>query len=477
MLDNNYILDESSLQSLQSEVTPLHLREKLSFIHILGIAASKLAPSIIFMVLPTFFQPLSQKLNVPDVWKTILLFISSFAGFVVSPLVGVYSDCSMCKWGRRRIYIVVSLIFMLIGLLMMSYCQEIGQFIKPNSQTLKQIIFGFSYEFVVISGNMIDTPARAICTDVTPISQQNLISNVCSVYAGLGGIIVSVIGGLGLEKYLKNIVSLEQFILIVSTIICTISIIITVLVAHEEPLNIKLPRVRPFKQIFDAFRLMPKPIIRTIPSFLLIAITYFQFAIQFTHFIAFDIFHGDNSPGSSEEKENLYEKGIKFAMICSAVRYGAQFIYGFLCTKLSDLIGFKWTTFFGYICMTIGMFMFLFINNRYAYLGVSALVGIGFHTAVSVPFSIISICTTVLKLDFGAYYGILMMFSVTGEQISNLGIGTCLNLIWPNNPRMLIVVSSAFGLISSLLSLIIIEPPDQKHGLDDNAAGNYQEIN
>lgn len=464
-----------SLQSLQSETAPLHLRDKLPFIHILGIASSKLAPNILFMILPTFFQPLSTKLLIPQGWKTVLLFISSFMGFIVSPLIGVYSDSCMFKWGRRRIYIVISLFLMLIGLVLMTYCSEIGKFFKPNnSLLLEQIIFGFSYEFVVIAGNMIDTPSRAICTDVTPVNQQSLISNVCSVYGALGGIIVSIIGGLSLEKYFH--LSQIQFVLITSTIICTISITITVFVAHEQPLNVKPPKVRPFKKIFQSFKNMPKPISHAIPSFFLIAISYYQYGIQFSHFMAYDVYHGDNT-SSDQEKIDLYDKGIAFAMICSAVRFSAQFIYGFICAKISDWIGFRWTAFFGYTCMTAGLFVFLFVNNRYFYLGISVLVGIGFHTATTVPFSIVSICTTVLKLDFGAYYGIFMMFSVCGEQISNIGLGIGLGKIWPEDPRMLIVISSGFGVISMLLSLWIIEPPEQSHSFNDNIdTKGYKEI-
>lgn len=470
------MFEEPSLQSLQSDSTLLPTQKKLSFLHILGIASSKLAPNILFMILPTFFQPLSTKLHISQIWKTVLLFISSFMSFIVSPLVGVYSDSCMFKWGRRRIFIVVSLFLTIIGLLLMTYCSEIGEFLNPgNSRLLGQIVFGFSYEFVFIAGNLLDSPARAICTDIAPTSQQNLISNVCSVYGALGGIIVSIIGGLGLEKYFH--IQQIQFVLITSTVFCTVSIMITVIVAHEKPLNTKPPKVRPFRQIFDSFKGMPKPIARAIPSFFVIAITYFQFAIQFSHFIARDVFHGDNT-STDQEKIDLYDKGVAFAMICGSVRYGSQFIYGFLCTKISEWIGYRWTTFFGYTCMTVSLFLFLFVNNRYAYLGISVLVGIGFHTATTLPFTITSICTSVLKLDFGAYYGIFMMFSVLGEQISNIGIGNGLGIIWPDDPRMLIVISSGFGVVSMILSLWIIEPPTENHGFHSSTdISGYKEIN
>ncbi|KAK8844230.1 hypothetical protein M9Y10_024439 [Tritrichomonas musculus] len=432
-------------------------KKKLSFLHILGIGCSQLAPSILFMVLPTFFQPLSTKLLIPQIWKTVLLFISSFSVFIASPMIGVYSDRCMFKWGRRRIFIVVSLAMILLGLFMMTYCIEIGKFLKPdNPKLLQQIIFGFSYEFVNIAGTILDTPSRSITADITPICQQNLMANICSIYNAFGGIVVSVIGGLGLEKYTS--LNQEQFILILSIAICTTAILITVLVSNEEPLTIAPEKVQPFKQIFKSLRGMPKPVIHSLPSFLMIAVSNFQLAINFAHFIAHDIFHGDNTDPSQVDKMKLYDEGMSFAMICIAIRHGFQFIYGFILTKLCDCIGYKWSTFFGYVCMTVGLFLFLFVSNRYAYLAISILIAIGYHTASTTTFSITSISTTALGLDFGAYYGIIMMFSVAGEQVSNLGIGAGLEKLWPDNPRMLIGVSSSFGLMSVLLSLWVIEP-------------------
>lgn len=459
MLEDSSIVQ--SFTDISSTETLLH-KQKLSFFRILGIASSQLAPSVLFMVLPAFFQPLSTKLHLPQIWKTLILFINSFSIFFISPLVGVYSDSCMFRWGRRRIYIVISLIIILIGLFMMSYCEKIEKFIKPkNPEILQQIIFGVSYELVNIAVSMLDSPSRSICTDITPVSQQNVISNVCSVYGAFGGIIVSLIGSFGLEKYTS--LNQEQFVLILSTAICTIAILITVFVAHEEPLTVRPEKVRPFKQIFESLRDMPEPIIRVLPSYLMIAISNFQLAIQFTHFIAHDIFHGDNTDPSQTDKMKLYDEGIAFALILNAIKHAFQFIYGFILTKLCDWIGYKWSTFFGYICITVALFLFFFINNRYAYIGISILRAIGFHTASTMIMSITSITTTVMGLDFGAYYGIVMMFTVLGEQVSNLGIGTGLEKLWPNDSRMLIGVSSSFGLIAVLLSLWIVEPPTDSY--------------
>ena len=442
---------------LKKEWVPLHLREKLSFMHIMAIASSNLAPSILWMITPTFFEPISLKLHVSQLWQTIFLFLGSFSGFAVCPIVGIYSDKSTCKWGRRRIYIVVALFLMILGLVLMTYCVEIGKWLKPqNPNVLQQILFGFSYEFVVTAGNILQTPARSICTDVTPLHQQNLMANICSVFGGLGGVIVNIIGGLKLEQYTS--LTQEQFVLIVAGILCSIAIIITVVVTPEEPLANKPPKIRPFKLLFDSFRKMPRPMIHSLPSITLATVAYFQFSFQFNNFMGKDIFNGDNSDPTKPDQVKRYNDGVSWSMFCGAVRYGAQFLYGFVCTRISEIIGFKWASFMGYILMAIGLFLFFFINNRYAYLFITILLGVGYGTCMSIPYAIASISATISKQDIGVYFGILIVFTVIGEQCSNLGIGSGLGQIWPDNPRMMIGISSVFGIIAALSSLWIIEP-------------------
>lgn len=442
---------------IEKEWVPLHMRERLTFIHILGIAASNLAPNILWMIIPTFFEPLSNKLQLSHLTQTILLFFGSFSGFAVCPIIGVYSDNTSFKYGRRRIYIVISLFMIIFGLVLMSNCEAIGRLIsEKNSKTFQKILFGFSYLFSVTAGNILQTPSRSICTDVTPIRQQNLMSNICSVYAALGGIIVNIIGGLKLEK--KTSLNQEQFMLILSAVLCGFSILITVVCTREECLTTKPPRVRPFKQLYEAFKKMPKPIGRTLPSVTLLTIAYFQFSFQFNHFMGKDIFKGDNSDKSDKEKNELYDEGVSWSMFCGAVRYGSQFLYGFVCTKFSEIVGFKWASVFGYLLMSVGLFCFFFFDNKYWYLLVTVFIGVGYGTYMSIPSAIASIEARLNNVDVGVYVGILVVFTVIGEQCSNLGIGSGLGLIWPDNPRMMIAVSSVFGIVAAVSSLWIIEP-------------------
>lgn len=351
---------------------------------------------------------------------------------------------------------VISLFLILIGFIILTYCSEIGEFLKPGSQTTKQVIFISSYLFVIFSGNALQTPARSICSDVTPIHQQNLMANICSVFAGLGGFIVNIVGGLKLEKLLH--IDQLKFILIVSAVFCTISVLVTVFVTHEEPLLVKPPKIHLFGEIFKSFKVMPRPMARVLPSLLLSTMANFQFSFEFNHFMGKDVFHGDNSASSSPEQKERYEDGITWSMLCGAVRYGSQFLYGLACTKISERIGFKWASFVGYMMITVALSMFFFVRNKFAYLAIVVGPGIGYGTAFSVPYAVAAISAALCKQDIGIYFGMLIVFTVIGEQCSNLLIGSLLGLAWPDNPRMMIAISSVVGVMASVSSLWIVEP-------------------
>lgn len=446
-------------QKLLDDWVPLHERSRLSFIHILGIAVGNLAPHLLFVIIPVLFAPLATKLYVSQLAQTFILLYGSFAGFACAPLVGVYSDSCHFKYGRRRIFIVTGSFFMTLGLLLLVYTEPIGEFLsKNNPLPAQQAIFVISYMLTVTAGNIANAPARTICSDVCPPQQQSLMSNVCSVFFALGGILVNLCGALKLYDYTS--LGQEQFLLVVSACLIVFSITITTIVAREERFTDETPKVRPFRQIFTAIRTVPKPFVRTAIPYLLAQTSLFQFNFYFSQFMGSVIFHGDNGKNASEEAKKRYQNGLSWAMTCNIPRFGTQFLYGFINTKICELIGMKLTSMIAYFVLATGFLLFFFFDNKYVYLGIPVLVGSGYAVAMSVPFAIVSIVAP--NVDRGAYLGILMMCTVIGEQISNFGLGQLLGLIWKDDlnarSRNLIGISSIIGYAASFLSYWTIEP-------------------
>ena len=270
---------------IKKEWIPLSKRDHLSFIHICGIAASTLAANLLWAIIFTLFEPLATKVSLKTWIRTLLLFYGSFIGFVLNPIIGVYSDGIMFRWGRRRIFILVGSFILIIGLLLMIFCREIGSWLLPkqedgNNDAQKGLLI-ISFMIILTAGNIIQNPARTLCSDVTPAKQQILMSNICLVYSGIGGVLTNLVGGLKLYQYTK--LDQEPFILVVCLSISVVAMAITIIVTPEEPLREKPPTVNPFKQIVHALKKMPKAFVRVILPFFFGNVANYQFGIQFSH--------------------------------------------------------------------------------------------------------------------------------------------------------------------------------------------------
>lgn len=171
-----------------------------------------------------------------------------------------------------------------ISLLLMIFCSEIGDFLKTSNPAFyRKIVFIISVVMAFTSVNIVQSPARVLCSDVTPPHQQALMSNICQVYNEVSSVFSNLLGGLEIYKY--TCFKQEQFLLLVSLSVSFVATIISVISAHEDPLKVKPPKVNPFKQIWLASKKMPRPFYRVLPSFCFAFIATYQFQVAFSDFI------------------------------------------------------------------------------------------------------------------------------------------------------------------------------------------------
>ena len=463
-------LDSSdSSKSAQEELTseeeqkkkwvPLVERERLSFCHIMGITIGTLASTLLFNILYTLFAPLCVKLKISNIARTMILLSGGVIGFTMSPMFGSISDGVTFKWGRRRIFMVVGGICVVLGLLVMMFCVELGEMARPHDPLLaQQAIMITALEFTMIAGNAMQTPARTLCTDVTRPAQQVLVSSCVVVYSGLGGCFTNLVGGLALYKYTG--LSQESFILVVGLVIVAISLTITIIVTPEERLKEKPAVVNPLKSMFLAFRHMPKPIWMVgIPYFFSQIATY-QIGFQLTDFMGRTVMKGDNAIDAPQELIDKYQAGVSWAMMCNVMNYGVQFLYSFVHTYVCKWIGMKYVFMILMLLLGVMYLLFFFIKTKLPYLFMMIPVGLASVAYLSIPQAIVSLCVT--KAETGIYLGSLYCFGTAGQQFSNFVIGMGGGAIWPNQPGTLIAVSCVFAFLSGLLCLLIIVP-DQKN--------------
>ena len=471
-------MDDNLHPKGEKEWVPLCMRDRLSYLHVIGISLGNLGPHLIPVIVPTLLTPMSKEFGISNLALTFILLYGSMAGFVCAPLVGVLSDSCMFKYGRRKLFIIFGSVFMTIGLLVMTFCKQIGNAMEgDNGNKAKQAMLILSYFFTITAMNIANSPTRTICSDVCPPSQQSLMASLCSVFNALGGVTVNLIGGFKLYQYAKPL-NQYQFLLIISSILIAISITVQMLVTKEEPLAHKPPKVRPFYRIFQALKKIftaenSKPFLRTAIPYLLIQMSLFQYNFYFSDFMGTVIFHGDPSADSDSTEYQNYQDGISWAMMCNLGKFVTHFGYGFVNSFFCNLLGMRWVSVIAYGLLTIGLVMFFFIDNKYVYILITALLGTGYAVAMAIPYAIVSLISHPEEL--GANLGLVFMCTVIGEILSNFGINRLLSIWWDGQPRIMIGISSVIGLIATVLAFWTIEPPPKRQSEYMSITTDYTE--
>jgi solute carrier family 45 protein 1/2/4 len=441
---------------------PLAQRERLPFWRVLAIGSGTLVASLLWAIIFTLFQPLCSSLRLSDLVRGFLLFWASLAGFIINPVLGVWSDGLTLKWGRRRIFMLTGGAALVISMFLMAYSEQIGKAISPKkSLPAEQGIFISAFLIVCVAGNIIQAPARALCSDIIPHQQQVLMANVVQIYGGVSGILTNLCGGLKLYKYTS--MNQNQFILVICLSLSAVALTVSIISSPEEPLEEKKPSRNPFPLIWQAMKKMPSPFLRMLPAHVFAQTATYQYGYQFSDFMGRDIFKGDNTAPKDSTPYKQYQDGVSHAMMCNVVYFGAQMIWGFLNTKICEVCTMRWVFMaaMGLLWLIYGAIFF--ISNKWAFLGLSVILGIANCIYNAVPYAIVTLC--IPTEDLGANLGIVVCGTVFGQQLSNFAIGTGLGHVWPDNPRNLLGISCAISLIACIFGFMIITPQKRPNQL------------
>ncbi|GMF20781.1 unnamed protein product [Phytophthora lilii] len=118
--------------------------------------------------------------------------IGPLCGIVVAPTIGVLSDRSQCKWGRRRPFLLYGAITSASCWMLMGYTRELGELLGDSGENRPwtawlTILF---YTWMDITVNVVQTPAFLIIADFAG-DRQTLGASIGQASSTLGSIWVA----------------------------------------------------------------------------------------------------------------------------------------------------------------------------------------------------------------------------------------------------------------------------------------------
>ncbi|KAI9842296.1 MAG: hypothetical protein M1837_007366 [Sclerophora amabilis] len=147
--------------------------------------------------------------------KTSLVWIAGpLSGLIMQPVIGVFSDRSKSKWGRRRPFMVGGAILVAICLLVLGWTAEIVGYFMPEGEARKSAtvyLAVFSIYAVDFAINAVQSTSRSLIVDTLPIPKQQLGSAWASRMTAIGHLIGYAAGTIDLVKVFGTTFGDTQF--------------------------------------------------------------------------------------------------------------------------------------------------------------------------------------------------------------------------------------------------------------------------
>ncbi|EGF78171.1 hypothetical protein BATDEDRAFT_1918, partial [Batrachochytrium dendrobatidis JAM81] len=193
---------------------------------------------------------------------TALVWIAGpLSGILIQPIVGVYSDRSTFQYGRRRPFILIGGLLVVISIAMIAYSRE---FSDLHLVTIIVAVVGFY--FLDFSINAVQASCRALIVDVSPLHQQDLANAWGGRMIGLGNVLGYFVGYLDLPKLFPMLGPTQLKILCVIAITWFVTtILVTCIAIVERPYKQRQSERhqawwKPLMEIFHSLSTLPRSI-------------------------------------------------------------------------------------------------------------------------------------------------------------------------------------------------------------------------
>lgn len=437
---------------------PLHERESISVLRIFGICANQISMSFIWVPLSVLTNPMCKKLGLSHFTTSLVTLIGPFLGFILPPIVSSLSDSTTLKLGRRRIYMIIGELFVIVGLLMIGFCREMSKYINfpfavfwkdeiLNPQTEATFYFILGEILALTGANFANCTGRTMCMENVPSSQKVLASSICALDNAIAALISNSMGAFKLYKYTK--MSNETFVLFVSCVVGVIAMSISVISTPEEQLKTKPKTINPVRNLVDAFHSLDRNMIFVLLSNFFYGFGFSQFFGQGANYIASKVFGGvPNAP------DGIYDSGISYYQYLMLYLTASQLFFSSVNTKIIKKIGFKWAWSIAMICQaTADVSMFLIKKKEYLFI---LYILCGFTSVMnnSVPNSYVGLNAPPGKTAI--YVTLLILTYNVSSMCANLFLHMYLGSLpfFAENQGRLIAFGSVFCIISLLCSRI-----------------------
>jgi maltose/moltooligosaccharide transporter len=388
--------------------------------------------------------------QVPALWLAAPL-----TGLLVQPIIGVLSDRTWGRFGRRRPYFLVGAVLASIAL-----------FFMPTSSAL-WMAAGLLW-VLDASVNISMEPFRAFVADKLAVSQRTAGFVMQSFFIGIGaslanalplllsrmGVTGSTTSGIPLSvKYSFQIGAVVFLAAVLWTVVTTDEFPPEDMEAWEREKRTRRGAGTVLREIASAIREMPVTMRQ------LAVVQIFTWLGLFCMWLFFVPATARHVFGATDPHSALYTQGIEWGGFAFSFYSITCFAVAFALPKLAATIGRKATHAAALVCGAAGLLSLYVIHDKYLLLLSMIGVGIAWASILSMPYAILS--TALPARRMGVYMGVFNFFIVIPEIIASLGFGPAIRFLFgrdnPNAPLYVVMLGGVSMLVAAACVALVRE--------------------
>uniref|UniRef100_A0A3B4ZGU6 Solute carrier family 45 member 2 n=1 Tax=Stegastes partitus TaxID=144197 RepID=A0A3B4ZGU6_9TELE len=377
-----------------------------------------------YAVEAAFVTPVLLSVGLPRSLYSLVWLISPILGFLLQPIIGSASDFCRSSWGRRRPYILVLGILMLIGLtLFLNGDAVISALVTDRSlrSTWAIVVVMLGVVLFDFAADFIDGPIKAYLFDVCSHQDKERGLHYHALLTGLGGACGYLVGAMDWgHSVLGRLLGSEyQVIYFFSALTWGIFLTVHLFSIPEQPLAkdpsasdsssasalrllgshsngygalVKEPAQKrmTFRSLMKAIVDMPSHYRCLCVSHLLGWTAFLCNMLFFTDFMGQIVYRGNPYADHNSTAYAIYERGVEVGCWGLCINAVSSALYSYVQRFLLPYIGLKGLYFMGYFVFGMGTSLIGLFPNVIATLILCSVFGVMSSTLYTIPFNLIA---------------------------------------------------------------------------------------
>ncbi len=371
-------------------------------------------------------EPVTSSLGASPLLYSLIWLAGPFSGMVVQPIIGVLSDNTKSRFGRRRPYLLGGALITALALWAFPHSAGISDFISKichcNMPAWGGLLVAALLIWVIDACiNIAQGPYRSLIPDVVPREQHAQANSYISLAIGLGSVIAMIVAP-ALKFFFNYQMSISaQFVM--AGLAFALAMLWTCLTIKEkstleeqktaeEISNVE--KTTSFWQSLKEFFLLSPEVKKICTMQFFTWIGMMCLLIYVTPFVMHTVY---NIPdvAANPIAQNLKDTAQNYALICLAVFNLVCFLVAIPIGKLADKFGNKKVHIISMLSMVVAYLgLAFFKTSPAAVLCFMALSGIGWASVCALPFAMLS--KYIKPGTEGSVMGIFNIF-IAGPQV------------------------------------------------------------